>query len=123
MSAMATSIGRNPSVRAGFFGAIIGATFALGIAFALTTMASPKDGTADIRAVSGPSAVLDVQAALREHLAREYASVSGPSAVLDVQAALREHLAREYASVSGPSAVLDVQAALREHLAREYGAQ
>jgi hypothetical protein len=96
MSAMATIFGRNPSVRAGFFGAIIGATLALSIAFALTAIAPPKDGTADIRAVSGRSAVLDVQAALREHLAREYASVSGPSAVLDVQAALREHLAREY---------------------------
>jgi len=96
MSAMATIFGRNPSVMAGFFGAIIGATLALGIAFALTVIAPPKDGTADIRAVSGSFAVLDVQAAQREHLAREYASVSGSFAVLDVQAAQREHLAREY---------------------------
>ena len=96
MSAMATILGRNPSVRTGFFGAIIGATLALSIAFVFTAIAPSNDRTADTRAVSGPAAVLDVQAALREHLAREHASVSGPSAVLDVQAALREHLAREY---------------------------
>ena len=98
MSAMATIFSRNPSVRAGFYGAIIGATLALSIAFALTAVAPSNDRTADIRAVSGPSAVFDVQVALREHLAREHASVSGPSAVLDGQAALREHLAREYAA-------------------------
>ena len=72
MSAMATTFGRNPSVRAGFFGAIIGATLALSIAFVFTAIAPSNDRTADTRAVSGPSAVLDVQAALREHLAREY---------------------------------------------------
>ena len=74
MSAMATIFGRNPSVRAGLYGAIIGATLALSIAFALTVVAPSNDRTAAIRAVSGPSAVLDVQAALREHLAREYAA-------------------------------------------------
>ena len=71
MSAMATTLSRSPSFRAGLVGAIVGAIIALGIVFALEAFAPQKDRLA-IRAVSGPAAVPDVQAALRTHLAREH---------------------------------------------------
>lgn len=123
MSAMATTLSRNPSLRAGLVGAILGATLALGTVFALPGFAPQADGSRDGAAKGGPAGAAvrgpaGVEAVLREHQAREYGAVSDPVVVPDRQAVLRQHQAREYGSVSGG---IDFQTGLREQLAREYG--
>ena len=106
------------SIRAGIVGAIVGATVALGGVLAVANL-WPMAATSDGRDGSALVESIDVQQALREHLAREYSSTGSSVSGFEFQQALQQHLAREYAArVAAPG--IDVQEALREHLAREY---
>jgi hypothetical protein len=112
----AMTLRRSSSLRAGIVGAALGAAMAFAAVYAVATLSPGTVG--DTGARSSAIAPIRFQEALQAHLSREYGT---PVALgSDIQAALREHVARENGLPRLTAGLgIDFASGLREHVARE----